>query len=138
MSLLPMKSGQLNMLGKKVITQLPPAKEDCLHADETTLQVLSEPNRPATSKSYMWLYRTGRTGPPIILYDYQKTRAAKHPRQFLSDFQGYLHVEYGDRFSPVMRYFRPLSAKASSIECESNGPHEYSYELFHNQDRVQK
>lgn len=68
-------------------------KENCLHADETTLQVLSEPNRPAASKSYMWLYRTGRTGPPIILYDYQKTRATKHPCQFLKGFQGYLHVD---------------------------------------------
>src|SRR5699024_2581184 len=34
--------------------------QDILHADESTLQVLSEPDRPATSKSYMWLYRTGR------------------------------------------------------------------------------
>src|SRR5699024_12502683 len=41
--------------------------QDILHADESTLQVLSEPDRPATSKSYMWLYRTGRMGPPIVL-----------------------------------------------------------------------
>ena len=29
-----------------------------LHADETTLQVLKEPGRFSTSKSYIWLYRT--------------------------------------------------------------------------------
>jgi len=68
-------------------------KQDILHADETTLQVLREPNRPAESTSYMWLYRTGREGPPIVLYDYQTTRASKHPRKFLSDFKGYLHVD---------------------------------------------
>ena len=68
-------------------------KQDILHADETTLQVLSEPERPAQSKSYMWLYRTGASGPPIILYDYQQTRASKHPRRFLEAFQGYLHVD---------------------------------------------
>lgn len=68
-------------------------KQSSLHADETPLQVLSEPGRPATSKSYMWLYRTGRTGPPIILYEYQKTRQAKHPRKFLNGFQGHLHVD---------------------------------------------
>lgn len=28
-------------------------------ADETTMQVLNEPGRKATSKSYMWLYRNG-------------------------------------------------------------------------------
>ncbi|NLZ74203.1 MAG: transposase, partial [Bacteroidales bacterium] len=28
---------------------------DVIHMDETTLEVLSEPNRPATSNSYMWV-----------------------------------------------------------------------------------
>ena len=66
---------------------------DILHVDETTLQVLKEPGRPADSTSYMWLYRTGRLGPAIILYDYQTTRAGKHPRRFLTGFKGYLHVD---------------------------------------------
>ncbi|WP_282201468.1 IS66 family transposase [Collibacillus ludicampi] len=68
-------------------------KQDILHADETTLQVLREPGRAAQTTSYLWLYRTGREGPAIILYDYQTTRASKHPRQFLSGFKGYLHVD---------------------------------------------
>jgi hypothetical protein len=41
-------------------------KRDILYADETTLQVLKEPGRSAESKSYMWLYRTGREGPSIV------------------------------------------------------------------------
>lgn len=45
-------------------------QQDNIHADETVLQVLSEPDRPATSKSYMWLYRSGRQNESIILYDY--------------------------------------------------------------------
>ena len=68
-------------------------KRDILHADETTLQVLKEPGRSAETKSYMWLYRTGREGPPIILYDYQTTRASKHPNKFLSGFKGYLQTD---------------------------------------------
>lgn len=68
-------------------------KHDILHADETTLQVLKEPGRTAESKSYMWLYRTGRDGPPIVLYDYQTTRASKHPDNFLSGFKGYLQTD---------------------------------------------
>src|SRR5690625_192575 len=66
---------------------------DALHADETTLQVLRESERAATSKSYMWLYRSGHTDVPIVLYDYQQTRASKHPRRFLEGFTGYLHVD---------------------------------------------
>lgn len=69
---------------------------DILHADETTLQVLSEPDRPATSTSYIWLYRTGKEDTPIVLYDYRQTRAGKHPSRFLENFQGYLHVDYAD------------------------------------------
>ncbi|UNO50704.1 IS66 family transposase [Alicyclobacillus acidoterrestris] len=64
-----------------------------LHADETTLQVLHEPGRAADSKSYMWLYRSGRDGPPIVLYDYQETRSKEHPKKFLQGFKGYLHVD---------------------------------------------
>ncbi|WP_083521314.1 IS66 family transposase [Alicyclobacillus kakegawensis] len=64
-----------------------------LHADETTLQVLHEPGRAAESESYMWLYRSGRDGPPIVLFDYQETRSREHPRRFLEGFKGYLHVD---------------------------------------------
>jgi hypothetical protein len=41
----------------------------------------------------MWLYRTGRYGPPIVLYDYQPTRKREHPEKYLRDFKGYLHVD---------------------------------------------
>jgi transposase len=68
-------------------------KQDILHADETTLQVLGEPGKSAETQSYLWLYRTGRMGPPIFLYDYRPTRGGEHPRSFLSGFSGYLHVD---------------------------------------------
>ena len=66
---------------------------DILHADETTLQVLREPDRPAESQSYLWLFRSGREGPPIVLYDYKPTRSGTVPREFLSGFKGYVHVD---------------------------------------------
>jgi len=65
-----------------------------LHADETTLQVLREPEKRAQAKSYMWLYRTGRDdGPPIVLYEYQPSRKAEHAEKFLEGFSGYLHAD---------------------------------------------
>lgn len=68
-------------------------QQNILHADETPLQVLKEPGRAAETKSYMWVYLSGREGLPIILYDYRTTRAAKHPQAFLKDFKGYLHAD---------------------------------------------
>ena len=67
---------------------------DVLHADETTLQVLHEPGKTPQSESYMWLYRTsGDTDKPIVLYEYQPGRGAKHPKEFLEGFNGYLHTD---------------------------------------------
>ena len=67
---------------------------DVLHADETTLQVLYEPGKKPESESYMWLYRTsGDTDKPIVLYEYQPGRGAKHPKEFLAGYNGYLHTD---------------------------------------------
>ena len=69
-------------------------KRDVLHADETTLQVLHEPGKKPQSDSYMWLYRTsGDTDKPIVLYEYQPSRGAKHPKEFLAGYTGYLHTD---------------------------------------------
>ena len=76
-------------------------QREILHADETTLQVLKEPGRKVDSNSYMWLYRTGRGKAPIILYDYQTTRAAKHPIKFLKDFKGYLHTDGYEGYTSI-------------------------------------
>ena len=69
-------------------------REKVLHGDETTLQVLKEPGKAATSKSYMWLYRTsGCTEHPIVLYEYQPNRKAEHAEEFLKGFSGWLHAD---------------------------------------------
>ena len=72
---------------------------DCLHekmydyhvlqADETPVLV-NKDGRPAGAKSFMWVYRAGRmyTDRQIVLYEYQKTRNASHPREFLKNFNG--------------------------------------------------
>ena len=69
-------------------------RETVLHGDETTLQVLKESGKAATSKSYMWLYRTsGCTEHPIVLYEYQPNRKAEHAEEFLKGFSGWLHAD---------------------------------------------
>ena len=69
-------------------------REPVLHADETTLQVLKEPGRSSTSKSYMWLYRTsGCAKQAVVLYEYQPTRKAENAETFLRGFNGWLHAD---------------------------------------------
>jgi len=68
--------------------------QNILHADETVLQVLKEPDKPPSSKSYMWLYRTGGTSnAQIVLFDYQPDRSSKRPKEFLKGYEGYLHTD---------------------------------------------
>lgn len=59
-----------------------------IQADETPC-IVNRDDRPAGAKSYMWVYRSGEHEPhPFILYEYQKTRKADHPREFLKEFHG--------------------------------------------------
>jgi len=68
-------------------------KKEVLHADETTLEVLCEPNRPAQTNSYMWIYRTSGCDVPIVLYDYQEGRSGSFAKEYLNGFKGYLHTD---------------------------------------------
>lgn len=68
-------------------------EESFLHIDETTLQVLSEDGKDAKSKSYMWLYATGKYSLLIFLYEYQPSRSGKHPKAFLEDFKGVIQTD---------------------------------------------
>jgi transposase len=61
--------------------------------DETTLQVLKEPGRAATSKSYMWVRRGGPPDQQVILFDYNPSRSGAVPFRLLADFKGTLQTD---------------------------------------------
>jgi transposase len=65
---------------------------DILAMDETTVQVLKEPGRVATSKSYMWVRRGGPPSRPVILFDYDPSRSGAVPFRLLADFKGTLQT----------------------------------------------
>lgn len=60
-----------------------------IQADEMPVLV-NQDGRPAGSKSYMWVYRSGYLykDKQIVLYDYHKTRNSSHPREFLKSYSG--------------------------------------------------
>ncbi len=67
---------------------------DVLHGDETPVQVANETDRPATSKSYMWVYCTGvHDETPMVYYDYHPTRSKEAALSFLGTYKGYLHAD---------------------------------------------
>jgi len=64
-----------------------------INMDESPLQVLKEPGRANTSKSYMWVFCGGWTGHPTVLYQYHPTRSGEAALQFLDDYQGYIQSD---------------------------------------------
>lgn len=69
-------------------------RQNYLHADETTVQVLQEEGRRNTTVSYMWVYATGKSSEkPVRLFEYRPGRSGDYPREFLKGFRGYLHTD---------------------------------------------
>lgn len=69
-------------------------QEHYLHMDETPVQVLKEPGRANTAKSYMWVIASGeRARKPVRIFHYAPGRGGKYAREFLNGFTGYLHTD---------------------------------------------
>jgi len=64
-----------------------------IHMDETPYQVLNEPGRRNTSKSYMWVFKGGQEDRPSLLYQYHRTRSGEAALKFLGDYQGYVQSD---------------------------------------------
>jgi len=75
---------------------------DIVQMDETTVQVLKEPNKSAQSKSYLWLQRGGPPDQPVVLYDYDPGRGAGVPTRLLDGFEGYLQTDGYDGYNQVV------------------------------------
>ena len=73
-------------------------KRPVTQADETPVQVIhdNDPEDPsdhkgaAGHKNWMWVHRTSEldTSPPIILYEYQRTRHHNHPLEYYRNYKG--------------------------------------------------
>ena len=65
-----------------------------LHADETPV-AQRDPGKGKTHRAYLWAYRSTvlETGPPIVVFDYQTSRAGRHAKAFLADWKGHLMVD---------------------------------------------
>ena len=69
-----------------------------IQMDESPLQVLKEPGRANTSKSYIWVFCGGRRDRPTVLYRYRPTRSGKVALKFLDDYRGYIQSDDYDGY----------------------------------------
>ncbi len=87
-------------------------KRAVLHADETPVAQL-DPGAGKTKRAYLWTWRSNSldTSPPIVVFDYQTSRAGIHAQHFLKDWHGHLMV---DDYSGYKALFNPSGASSPS------------------------
>lgn len=86
---------------------------DVASCDATTLQVLNEPGRPATTKSYVYCVRGGPPDKSVVLYDYNDKLHKQFVKDWFLGFNGYLHVD-GDDF------FELVGEEANLVNCNAH------------------
>jgi hypothetical protein len=81
---------------------------DYVHMDETTVQVLKEPDKPPTSTSYLWVRRTGGKERPVIVFDYDASRRGDVPKRLLDGFRGTIQTDGYDGYNAAVQYHQLL------------------------------
>lgn len=64
-----------------------------INIDESPFQVLKEPDRSNTCKSYMWVFCGGPRSSPVVLYQYHPTRSGKVVQDILEEYLGYVQSD---------------------------------------------
>ena len=70
-------------------------------ADETRTQVLKENERPAESKSWMWIRATPVEVRKIVLFDYDPSRSGEVASRLFAGFKGFLQVDGYSGYNPL-------------------------------------
>jgi len=65
---------------------------EIINLDETPVQVLKEPGRKNTTKSYMWVSVRSGTN-PVVLFHYAPSRAGKIAAEIVGNFKGILQTD---------------------------------------------
>ena len=89
-----------------------------IQADETPVLV-NRDGRSAGTKSYMWVYRSGHMYPDrqIVLYEYQRTRNATHPREFLKDYDGICVTDGYQVYHTLEKELEDLTIAGCWVHC---------------------
>lgn len=66
---------------------------DIAYSDETTVQVLKDPNKGANSKKYMWVFAGGPPEKFLFYYHYHHSRSHEVAWNFFEGYKGYIHCD---------------------------------------------
>ena len=89
-----------------------------IQADETPVLV-NHDGRGAGSKSWMWVYRSGHLyqDRQIVLYEYQQTRNASHPRELLKGYDGICVTDGYQVYHTLEKELEELTIAGCWVHC---------------------
>ena len=89
-----------------------------IQADDT-LVLVNHDGRGAGSKSWMWVYRSGHLyqNRQIVLYEYQQTRNASHPREFLKGYEGICVTDGYQVYHTLGKELEELTIAGCWVHC---------------------
>jgi transposase len=98
-----------------------------VNADETPVQVLNEPDRSSTAKSYMWVFRGGASKNPVVIFQYDQSRGSDVAKLFFDNYKGivqtdgYKGYDFLDTWHDILHVGCWAHARRKFIEAEKAG-----------------
>lgn len=85
-----------------------------VYTDDTTLPLQNhDPTRRQLYQAKLWVYaKDNRHGPPLIVYEFSKSRTRDAPLTFLEGYQGYLQADAYPGYDPLF-----LDGQITEVAC---------------------
>jgi len=124
---------ELRILEELFVTKI--KEGPVIQMDETPVQVMREPGRSDTCKSYMWLARGGPPDAPLVYYKYHPTRNALFIKEFLFGYSGFLQTDGYAAYDSALKenegiihvgcmaHLRRKFHEAAKGSAKAGGPH---------------
>jgi transposase len=85
-----------------------------IYTDDTTLPLQNDdPARRSTVEAKLWVYaKDHRHGPPLIVYEFSRSRTRDAPLTVLADYQGYVQADAYPGYDPLF-----VTGKIIEVAC---------------------
>ena len=95
------------------------ADNKVIHADESPVKVMRTSDTRSGKQTYMWVYANAplRGAPPVVIYEWQPSRRADHPNEFLRNFSGTLVTDGYQAYHTIADKRNDLSPLRNMLQC---------------------
>lgn len=93
---------------------------DVAYLDPTWFQVLKEPDRDPTTKSFAYCFRGGAPGKEVTLFEYNASEHISYVRNWFQDYTGYVHGDADNFFAAIVE-----ATDMMMVNCNAHSRRKY-------------